>query len=54
MANWATLKKVPFPLARAARMHRDAGDRSGADRLLEEALRLAPKSWRPGLEMETR
>jgi hypothetical protein len=45
---------LPLTLARAARMHRDAGDRARAQGLLDEALRLAPRSWRPGLTMGNR
>ena len=41
---------LPFTLARAARVHRDAGDAAGARALQDEAYRLAPKHWRPGLK----
>ena len=41
---------LPFTLARAARVHRDAGDAAVARALQDEAYRLAPKSWRPGLK----
>ncbi len=41
----------PLTLARAARMHRDAGDLAAANKLQSEAYRLAPKSWRAGLTL---
>lgn len=43
---------LPLTLARAACMHRDAGDRTQAERLLKEVLRLAPEAWRPGLTLK--
>jgi hypothetical protein len=42
---------LPLTLARAARMHRDAGDLAAARALQEEACHLAPKSWRVGLSL---
>jgi len=40
---------LPLTLARAARMHRDAGDAAGSKKLQSDAYRLAPKGWRAGL-----
>lgn len=40
---------LPLTVARAACMHREIGDVGEARRLQEEAYRIAPKSWRPGL-----
>jgi len=42
---------LPLTLARAARMHRDAGDAAGSKKLQRDAYRLAPKSWRAGLTL---
>jgi hypothetical protein len=42
---------LPFTLARAAAVHRAAGDRAGARRLQAEAEHLAPRSWKPALTM---
>lgn len=49
MAELDVRALLPLTLARAARMHRDAGDGAGSKKLQSEAYHLAPKSWKAGL-----
>jgi len=45
---------LPLSLYRAARMHQESGDLRGARILSQEAISLAPKSWRKGLALTGR